>query len=194
MSDLQLITTDQTSHEVLRNLAKEVTFPLDQKIKKIINDMREFIEALPSPFGKPAGLAAPQVGYPYQIIFFQIPPEAKKIRKDVFDVIPLTVLINPSYSPIRSAGTSKDWEGCYSVNDKMGEVHRYSALEFTGYTLEGEKIVRSAYGFLARVIQHEIDHLNGQLYIDLITDDCRFGGTEEMLPIRKAEIEKLNQN
>ena len=174
---------------MLRRPAQAVTFPLSRDIKQLIAQMRQFIDELASPYGKPAGLAAPQVGYAHQIIFFQIPPEAKGIRKDVFDTEPLTVLINPSFTPNVAAGKYKDWEGCYSVPDKMGEVERYNEITFQGFTESGEKIQRTARGLLARIIQHEIGHLNGELYIDLLTPDCRFGSQEEMWLLRKHNCE-----
>lgn len=182
------------NHEVLRRPAQEVVFPLSLEMQQLITQMRAFIETLASPYGKPAGLAAPQVGYPYRIIFFQIPPEAKKIRKDVFDEEPLTVLINPSFNPIVAEGQYKDWEGCYSVPDKMGEVYRYHSIEFQGFTETGEKIQRRARGLLARIIQHETAHINGQLYIDSLTPDCRFGSQEDMWVLRKAELANNNTN
>ena len=75
---------------------------------------------------------------------------------------------------------------------QMGEVWRYTEIEFEGFTAAGQKIQRHAQGLLARIIQHEVGHLNGELYIDLITSDCRFGSKAEMLPIRRAKFEALN--
>jgi len=186
---MKLVSIDLPCHEILRRPAEEVTFPLSQALQELIMQMRQFIENLPSPYGKPAGLAAPQLGYPYRIIFFQIPPEAKQIRKNVFNIEPLTILINPTFTPLVAFGQEKDWEGCYSVPDKMGEVYRYCAIEFQGFAETGEKIQRTARGLLARIIQHEVAHINGGLYTDLLTPDCRFGSQAEMWPIRKAEME-----
>ena len=118
-----------------------------------------------------------------RIIIIQIPPEAKQKRKEVFDTLRPTVFINPSYTPIVSDGTYKDWEGCYSVPDKLGEVNRYFEIELTAYTESGVKIHRIARGFLARLLQHEIDHLNGKLYIDYSCKDCRFGDQQSMLAL-----------
>lgn len=185
---MQLVTINIKNHEVLRQPAKEVIFPLDTKTKDFMHQMQEFFANLESPLGKPAGLAAPQVGIPLKIIIIQIPLEAKKIRKDVYDTLPPTFLLNPSYTPIDEEGKNKDWEGCYSVPDQMGEVHRYTMIRYEAYTPAGEKISGLAKGFLARLIQHEVGHLNGELYIDLLADDCRFGSNEEMLKLRKAEM------
>jgi peptide deformylase len=184
---MQLTTLESPEHKVLREHAQAVKFPLDAATQNFIQEFREFFRTLESPFGKPAGLAAPQVGISKQIIIIQIPPEAKKVRKDVYDVVPPTILINPSYVPVPEDGKSKDWEGCFSVTDKMGEVYRYSAIRYEAYTSEGKKVIGLAKGFLARLIQHEVGHLNGELYIDLLCPDCRHGAMAEMLEVRKHE-------
>jgi peptide deformylase len=186
---MKLVTIDQTAHQVLRDSAKRVEFPLSAAIKQFIDEFVIFIKTLESPYGKPAGLAATQVGVSLQIFLLQIPEEAKKVRKDVFDILPLSVWINPSYVPIEVEGKTLDWEGCYSVPEKMGEVYRYKAVEYQAQTLTGEKISGVARGLLARIIQHETGHLNGELFCDLITKGCRFGLMEEMWKIRRREMQ-----
>jgi len=191
---MQIVTIEQADHQVLRQPAQEIKFPLSQEVQQVIDDMKSFIENLASPFGKPAGLAAPQVGHSLRIIFYQIPPEAKDIRKEVDVTVPLTALINPSYTPVKEEGKSIDWEGCYSVPDKMGEVYRYNVIEYQAYTPEGKKISGIARGFQARVIQHEVGHLNGELYTDLIKKDACFGPVDAMLEIRRAQIQNQKEN
>jgi len=185
---MKLVTIEGPHHEVLRQRAAVMTFPLDDESRDFIRRLREFFANLESPLGKPAGLAAPQLGVSKSIVIIQVPPEAKTIRKDVYDIVPPTVLINPSYTPIESEGKTKDWEGCYSVSDTMGEVFRYTAIRYDAYTPEGKKISRVARGFLARLIQHEVGHLNGELFIDLLCPDCRSGPMDQMMEIRKREM------
>lgn len=187
-TSMQLVTLDSSNHAVLRERAKEVQFPLDAKTKSFLEDFQKFFADLKSPFGKPAGLAAPQIGTSLRVFMVQIPEEAKQIRKDVHDVVPPTVFINLTYTPIESEGKYKDWEGCFSVNDKMGEVYRYNAIQYEAYTVDGKKISGTARGLFARVLQHETDHLNGQLFIDYKNADCRVGSFDEMMKIRKAEM------
>lgn len=187
---MELVTIEMTQHNVLRTRAQEVTFPLDAKTQTFIQQLREFLEDLKSPLAKPAGLAAPQVGLSERIIIIQVPPEAKTMRKDVFDVLPPTVWINPSYTPVEKDGKNKDWEGCYSVSNKMGEVYRYNTIQYKAFTPEGKHVNGIARGFLARLIQHEVGHLNGELYIDLLCADCRFGSLDDMMLIRKKEMEQ----
>lgn len=187
-NQLALTTIEQSNHQVLRQSALPIQFPLKPEVKQFIADMQDFIEHLSSPFGKPAGLAAPQVGKPWRIVFIQIPAEAKTVRKDVYDIISLTLLINPSYTPVVEEGKIKDWEACYSVTGKMGEVYRYKAINYEYYTLQGKKVSGIARGFLARLLQHEIGHLNGELYIDLLSSDSRYGDADTMMSIRKREL------
>lgn len=192
LREMKLVTVDQLQHNVLRKPAQTVHFPLTDQIRQIINELKSFIKTLESPHGKPAGLAATQVGIPYRIFLMQIPKEAKTIRKDVYDVVPLTVCINPVYEPIEEEGKCKDWEGCYSVPGKMGEVFRWKAVRYEAYSPEGEKISGVARGLLARIIQHETGHLNGELFVDLRDHDCRFGALEAMMKIRKKEFHDDN--
>ncbi len=185
---LQLVTLESPEYSVLRTPAKTVKFPLDTVTQQFIQDLQIFFRELKSPLGSPAGLAAPQVGYGLRIIIIQIPDVAKSRRKDVYDVVPPTVLINPVYTPVEAAGESKDWEGCFSVPDKMGEVYRYNEIHYTAYTPEGKPVNAVARGFLARLIQHEIGHLNAELYIDRLRPDCRYDSVENVIKMIKAMI------
>lgn len=186
---MHLFTIEQPQQQqILRQIAQPVQFPLDEKTKNFIQQFFTFFLNLKGPTGQPAGLAAPQVGHSWRIIIVQVSPEAKKIRKDVFDILPPTLLINPTYTPLTEKGKNKDWEGCFSVNDKMGEVYRYTEIQYQAFTLEGKKITGIAKGLLARIIQHEVDHLNGQLFVDVHCSDCRLGGVDEMMKIRKKEM------
>lgn len=186
---MELVTIDSSEKALLRKRAKTLHFPLDKNTQSFIRELSGFLKTL----NNPAGLAANQLGQSVQITIIQIPPEAKLVRKNVENVLPPTIFINPSYTPIPEAGKSKDWEGCFSVPGKMGEVYRYNAIHYEAYTVDGEKMAGIARGFFARALQHEIGHLNGELYIDLLCDDCRFGPLEEMMKIRKAEMEAESQ-
>jgi peptide deformylase len=184
---MQLVVPDSPEYSVLKQVAKTVEFPLDTATQQFIHGLEIFFHNLKSPLGSPAGLAAPQVGHSLRIIIIQIPESAKNRRKDVYDVVPPTVWINPSYTPIIEAGENKDWEGCFSVPDKMGEVYRYNEIHYTAYTPQGQKISGVARGFLARLIQHEVGHLNGELYIDRLRPDCRYDSVENVRKIIEEE-------
>ncbi|TLY47789.1 MAG: peptide deformylase [Gammaproteobacteria bacterium] len=189
---LQLVTLDSPEHSVLRTPAKTIQFPLDSETQQFIQDLQIFRD-LKSPLGNPAGLAAPQVGRGLRIIIIQVPETAKTKRKDVYDVVPPTVLINPAYTPVEAAGESKDWEGCFSVPDSMGEVYRYNEIHYTAYTVDGKQINAIARGFLARLIQHEVGHLNAELYFDRLRPDCRFDSIEKVMKIIQATANEKTQ-
>ncbi|MBX9705556.1 MAG: peptide deformylase [Gammaproteobacteria bacterium] len=187
---MPIVTIDQPNHDVLKTVAQPVTFPLSQESEQTIADLKATFMSLASPYGKPAGLAAPQIGVSQRIFIVQVPPEAKQKRQQVFDTIPPTIFINPSYIPVLSAGKYRDWEGCYSVPNKMGEVDRYFEIDFSAYTEDGKPVHFTAKGFYARLLQHETDHLNGKDYLDHPCKGCRFGDQDAMLKISKAENAK----
>lgn len=115
------------------------------------------------------GLAAPQVGVSKQVFVFQIPENIPdKLKDSNYVTIPWTVAINPQYSPVDKQ-THEMTEGCFSVPHFYGtKVPRYKKINYSYTTIDGKKIEGIATGFFAQVFQHETDHLNGKLYIDLV--------------------------
>lgn len=156
---LQLVTLDSPEHSVLRTPAKTIQFPLDSETQQFIRDLQIFFRDLKSHLGNPAGLAAPQVGHALRIGIIQLPETAKARRKDVYDVISPTVLINPAYTPVEAAGEGKDGKGVFQCRI---EWVRYTVIMKFIIRLihpEGKQINAVAHGFLARLIQHEVGHL-----------------------------------
>lgn len=180
---MELVTVDQKHHEVLTTPAKPVSLPLSQEVEDFIHAMYQFFDTLDNP----AGLAAPQVGRPWQIILFHVPETAIGVRTGAENIHPLTLLINPDYQPIDSKGRFYGWEGCFSIPGKMGKVPRWWAIHYQGYDRAGNYITDTAEGFLARVIQHEVGHLRGELYRDLIDDPEVYGSIEAMQPLREKD-------
>lgn len=183
----EFIVIDHTpgAEKILRKPAKKVSFPLSESILRLIEEMKiSIIEA------DGVGLAASQVGNHIQLIVYHVPKEVLTFREDVFEEVPLSVLINASYTPIPEEGMFSDWEGCFSVHDTMAKVPRYKSIKYEGQTVDGQHITGSARGFLARVLQHEIDHTQGILFIDRLTKDCIQGPEEEMMKIRREEYEE----
>ena len=78
--------------------------------------------------------------------------------------MPKTLWINPSYEPLGEE-MHEDYEACFSVKDIAGLVRRYKQVHYRAYDKDGKLIEGKAEGFLARIIQHEIDHLNGILFL-----------------------------
>ena len=131
------------------------------------------------------GLAAPQIGVGLQVVIFGF---EKSERYPDAEAVPQTILLNPLITPL-SADQSLDWEGCLSVPGLRGEVPRFSAIRYQGFTPNGQPIDRTVEGFHARVVQHECDHLIGKLYPMRIRDFTRFGFTDVLFPDAGASPE-----
>ncbi len=153
--------------EVLTTPAKEVTFPLDDETKEMVR----LLEAKFDQEDNCAGLAAPQVGYDKRILVLaaEADEELKKHRPDFTDTLSKSIWINPSWAPL-SEEKFVDWEACFSVKDLAARVERFTEISYEAWTPEGNKITGQARGFLARLIQHEADHLNGTLFIDHVPE------------------------
>lgn len=148
-----------------------IEFPLDNEIKNLIKDLKDTMI-----HHNGAGIAAPQIGVFKRIIYFGFEenpryPEANEISE--------TVLINPTWQPL-SEKKEDGIEGCLSVPGMRGVVERFYKIEFKGFLITGEIIERKVEGFYARLIQHEVDHLDGILYPMQIKDLSKFGFEEEI--------------
>jgi len=136
---------------VLRQKAKRVT-SIDRSIQQLIDNM---IETMRQANG--VGLAAPQVGISLRIIVLQMPGEE-----------PLAI-INPEIT--ECSGEQVFTEGCLSVPGYCGQISRSARVTVKGLGRTGNKIKIKADGLMAEALQHEIDHLNGIVYIDHIADE-----------------------
>jgi peptide deformylase len=144
------------------------------ELHALLADMRETMASLNG-----AGLAAPQIGVPWRVVIFGT--GAPNPRYPEAEIVPETVLINPELAAI-GAQMEDGWEGCLSVPGMRGLVPRYRELHYRGVDQLGRAIDRRVSGFHARVVQHEVDHLDGILYPMRITDMSRFGFNEELFP------------
>ncbi|HWF64977.1 MAG TPA: peptide deformylase [Rhizomicrobium sp.] len=155
-------------HPVLGQIAAPVADPRTPEIGRLVSDM---IETMVDANG--AGLAAPQVHVPLRIVVFQAPGERSDpglSEAERYDhTAPLTVLINPEIA-ILSQETEGGWEGCLSVPGLRGWVERPVHIRYRGLTPDGQILTREARGFHARVVQHEVDHLDGRLYPGRMSD------------------------
>jgi peptide deformylase len=125
-----------------------------------------------------AGLAAPQIGVGLRVVIFGFEQNPRYPEEDA---VPFTVLINPVLMPIGEA-IEEGWEGCLSVPGMRGLVPRYRDLRYTGFDAAGNPIDRTVKDFHARVVQHEVDHLDGILYPRRIRDLSQFGFNEALFP------------
>jgi peptide deformylase len=125
-----------------------------------------------------AGLAAPQIGVGLRGVIFGFEDNP---RYPDADSVPFTVLINPVLTPL-SEVLDEGWEGCLSVPGMRGLVPRYRELRYTGFDAAGAPLDRTVKDFHARVVQHEVDHLDGILYPRRIRDLTQFGFNEALFP------------
>ena len=147
----------------LRTAAKAIAVDAIKtpEFQRLIDDM---IETMYEYHG--VGLAAPQVHLGIQLAVLEVHEHPR--YPDMPDV-PLTVLINPAVT-ILDQTKIEDWEGCLSVPELRGRVPRFRQLRVTALGRDAEKIEIVASDFHARVIQHETDHLKGEIYLDRMKD------------------------
>jgi peptide deformylase len=159
---------------VLRQVAQPVNLKeLDDPgsdVQVLIDDMVETMHAEGG-----VGLAAPQVSRSIQLIILEADDNSRyPDRED----IPLTVLINPvitHYSEEKAMG----WESCLSLIDFRGLVPRSTKVTVEAFNRKGQKVVVQASEFLAVVLQHEIDHLNGIVFLDRMQDFTKLSYMKE---------------
>ena len=165
---MSILKIAKMGHPLLLKKSEEIKEFSTIFLKKIIYDMSETMIDY-----KGIGLAAPQVHISKRIIVFRNPDIEE------LDKINITPLINPIFEPL---GNEKedDWEGCLSIPRMQGLVRRFKKIKYHGYDLTGKKIENEAEGLHARVIQHEIDHLDGILYIKRLADQKAFGFENEI--------------
>jgi peptide deformylase len=164
---MAILKIARMGHPVLARRADPVSDPTHPEIKRLVQDMIETMED-----ANGAGLAAPQVHVPLRVVVFQAPLARNDglAEAEAFDhAAPLTVLVNPVIEVV-DPEPDGGWEGCLSVPQMRGWVERPSHIRYAGYDTEGSRIVRTAKGFHARVVQHECDHLDGILYPERMTD------------------------
>jgi peptide deformylase len=140
--------------EVLRQKARKVT-DFGPDLQKLIDDMVETLRIAPG-----VGLAAPQVAVPWRVIVVEFGDEEKE------DVPPkLYMVVNPEITRF-SNDVEVGTEGCLSIPGFAGDVERSLAVTVKGLNRHGKPIRIKAKGWLARIFQHEVDHLDGVLFID----------------------------
>jgi len=153
MVGMAILKIARMGHPVLLHPAQPIGDPGAEAIQRLIADM---VETMVDAEG--IGLAAPQVHRPLRLILFLDVDEREEApgRRPV-------ALINPEIEPLDQT-LEPGWEGCLSIPGLRGLVPRHPRIGYRGVTPEGRTIEREAHGLHARVVQHEVDHLDGVLY------------------------------
>lgn len=145
---IRQIITDQ-DHKALRGKAKRVRH-IDTSTRQLIDDLLDTMRVAPG-----VGLAAPQIGVPLRVIVVEYEDQRFTV-------------INPEI--VKRSGSATDEEGCLSAPHWQGPVTRATTLTLKGRDRDGKDLRIKADGWLARIFQHEIDHLEGVLFLDLVQD------------------------
>ena len=150
---------------LLRQVAAPVT-RFDAQLTALVADMDDTMRELNG-----AGIAAPQIGVSARVVIFELKDNP---RYPHLAPVPYTVLVNPLVTPL-GAEQDEGWEGCLSVPGMRGLVPRFRRLRYQGFDVQGAPIDRTVEGFHARVVQHEVDHLDGILFPQRVRDLRNFG-------------------
>ena len=147
----------QLGNPILRDQAKSIDNVSTEQITQLATDLIATAEA-----NNGVGIAAPQVSQSCRLFILASRPS---IRYPHAPKMNPTAVINPVILG-RSTETVKDWEGCLSVPGLRGLIPRHLEIEVEYTNLEGDRLKQTLTGFVARIFQHELDHLNGLLFID----------------------------
>jgi len=172
----------QAGDPVLRGISRQLTTEeiKSSSIQQLIDSMRDTMRAAPG-----VGLAAPQIGEPIQLAVIEDRAEyikdasPEELKERDRSSIPFHVIINPKISLLDDS-PAEFFEGCLSVAGFQAVVRRAYTVRVECLNERAEPITINAHGWYARILQHEIDHLNGRLYIDRM-ETRTFMTTENLL-------------
>lgn len=165
----------QLGHPVLRSKAEAISDFSRPELASIITDMMATLHD-----SNGVGLAAPQIYEPYRILIVASRPN---IRYPHAPLMEPTVMLNPQFKSI-SEERHKDWEGCLSIPGIRALVPRYRFIEVRYDDLQGERQICHYEDFVARVFQHEYDHLEGLVFLDRVESNRDIVTEKEFLKIR----------
>ncbi len=174
------IVTVEDADPVLRRRARPVG-RVDAAVRQLMDDMLATMRAAPG-----VGLAAPQVGMPLRVIVVEVPIEEAD-GEPADGQTRLRMLANPEII-WASEEQEEGQEACLSVPDLYGDVARSVAIQVRALNRAGRRETFEARGFEARVLQHEIDHLDGILFVDRVTSIEKLYRIEEEAPGRYVRV------
>ena len=158
-------------HPALRHKSKPVT-TIDKGLNIQIGEMMELMYQ-----AKGLGLAAPQVALPFQLLVMNITGDPKQPERE-------EVFLNPRI--VERKGVMEDDEGCLSFPGLYQNVRRAQTIKVQAYNLKGQLVEKIACDIEARAWQHEIDHLNGVLFIDMMGPVAKFAARSSVKQFEKA--------
>jgi len=164
----------QLGAPVLRLQAQVVADVQNAEIQQIIETMQDTLAATQG-----VGIAAPQISVSKQIIIIASRPT---LRYPSAPLMEPTVMINPVYQTF-SDTREKDWEGCLSIPGIRALVPRYKEILVSYTNQQGEFVKTRLEGFVARIFQHEFDHLQGKVYLDRVEDNKEIFAESEYFKI-----------
>jgi peptide deformylase len=163
-------------HPTLRRVADPVPPPpFSGTIETLARDMIETMQAASG-----VGLAAPQVGVSLRMLVYYLPAYRVETSRHTVPMGP-RVLINPELEPVEDE-IAEGPEGCLSIPGLRGEVPRYTHIRYRAYSLDGTLIEGEAYDYHARILQHEVDHLDGVVYLDRMPEMLSLGYVDVVPP------------
>ncbi len=169
------LTIHQLGNSALRETAQPIANVRDRQIQKLIDEMLVTLKQ-----SKGVGLAAPQVGRSLQLIIIASHPNERYPKAPQMEP---TAMINPEIIS-HSVETEKGWEGCLSVPMIRGLVPRYREIEVAYLDRQGDRQITKLTDFVARIFQHEYDHLLGKVFLDRVETNLDL--------VTESEYHKLN--
>jgi peptide deformylase len=152
----------QLGNPVLRQQAQSVTDFNSPDTTEIIEQMLDILAN-----SRGVGLAAPQIGYSVCVIVIASKPTSRYPNAPLMEPV---VMINPAFQCL-SESQKKDWEGCLSIPGIRALVPRYQAIKVNYTDVDGKPVTIDLNGFVARIFQHEYDHLQGLVYLDRVENN-----------------------
>jgi peptide deformylase len=147
----------------LLKISAPVDDPTSPEIKALLQDMRDTLDSVSG-----IGLAAPQIDVPLRVVLFCLPANRIPAGAQAAPV-PWTAMINPVIEPLDSQQVLL-WERCLSLPGLYAQVPRFNHIRITYQDADGTRVTRKCRGYLATLLQHECDHLDGTLYPMRMTD------------------------
>ena len=161
---MALLKIAKLGHPKIR-IGAELVSPEELHSPDIQKFIQDLVDTMRDVHG--VGIAAPQVHVSKQVIAIEVLPGNPRYPNQ--STVPLTVLVNPRIVE-HAKEIENDWEGCLSVPDLRGRVPRWTRVRVQAFNRHGREMEFDVEGFYARVIQHEVDHLQGQVFLDRLSD------------------------